>query len=113
MLIGFGRWGSSDPWLGIPVNWSMISGVGVIIEASLQGRPVDMSQGSHFFHNLVALNIGYLNIPYHHKGESFINWDFLQTMKIEEKREFFTHVARDNPFTILMDGKNGNAVILK
>jgi len=61
----------------------------------------------------VALNIGYLNIPYHHTGKSFINWDFLQTMEIKEKKEFFTHVAGDNPFTILMDGKNGNAVITK
>ncbi len=113
ILIGPGRWGTRDRFLGIPVNWGEINKAGVIVETGLADFDIEPSQGSHFFHNLVALNIGYLNIPYHHKGESFINWDFLQTMEIKEKREFFTHVAKDDPFTILMDGKNGKAVILK
>ena len=114
ILIGPGRWGTRDRFLGIPVNWGEINRAGVIIETGLQDFDIEPSQGSHFFHNLVALNIGYLNIPYHHTGgESFIDWEFLGSLKLIEKREFFTHVKNNNPFSILMDGKAGSAVILK
>ena len=63
LLIGPGRWGSTDPWLGIPVKWSQISGVKVVVEASLPNMNVDPSQGSHFFQNMTSLRIGYFTIP--------------------------------------------------
>lgn len=113
ILIGPGRWGTRDRFLGIPVKWSEINRAGIIIEAGLHDFDIEPSQGSHFFHNLVALNIGYLNIPYHHNRESFIDWDFLLAQKPITKGKFFTHISRDKPFNILMDGKAGNAVILK
>jgi hypothetical protein len=63
LLIGFGRWGSSEPWLGVPVVWGQISGAGVIVEASRAGMSPDMSQGSHFFHNMIGLHVLYLSLP--------------------------------------------------
>ena len=113
ILIGPGRWGTRDRFLGIPVNWGEINRAGIIIETGLPDFDIEPSQGSHFFHNLVALNIGYLNIPYHHKRESFIDWNFLRSMEPIDNGEFFTHISRDKPFSILMDGMAGNAVILK
>jgi hypothetical protein len=113
ILIGPGRWGTRDRFLGIPVKWREINKAGIVIETGLPDFDIEPSQGSHFFHNLVALNIGYLNIPYHHKRESFIDWDFLRSMDPIDSGKFFTHVSRDKPFSILMDGKSGNAVILK
>ncbi|MCK5152717.1 MAG: hypothetical protein KAQ93_00035 [Spirochaetales bacterium] len=113
ILIGPGRWGTRDRFLGIPVHWGEINKAGIIIETGLHDFDIEPSQGSHFFHNLVAMNIGYLNIPFHHKGDSFIDWEYLRSMKPINKQEFFTHVSRDIPFTILMDGKAGNAVVLK
>lgn len=113
ILMGPGRWGTRDRFLGIPVHWGEINKAGIIIETGLPDFDIEPSQGSHFFHNLVAMNIGYLNIPYHHRGDSFIDWDYLRSLKPIENKEFFTHVSRDIPFTILMDGKAGNAVVLK
>ncbi|RKX81769.1 MAG: hypothetical protein DRP58_11345 [Spirochaetes bacterium] len=113
ILMGPGRWGTRDRFLGIPVHWGEINMAGIIIETGLYNFDIEPSQGSHFFHNLVAMNIGYLNIPYHHKGNSFIDWDYLRSIEPIESREFFTHISRETPFTILMDGKAGNAVILK
>ncbi len=113
ILIGPGRWGTRDQFLGIPVNWYEINNAGIIIETGLANFDIEPSQGSHFFHNLIALNIGYLNIPYHHNKDSFIDWQYLRSMEVLNKGEFFTHVARNTPFSILLDGKDGKAVILK
>lgn len=113
ILIGPGRWGTRDRFLGIPVNWYEINRAGIIIETGLMDFDIEPSQGSHFFHNLVALNIGYLNIPYHHKRDSFIDWQYLRSIEVINKGKFFTHAARKTPFTILMDGKAGHALILK
>ncbi|MCK5672684.1 MAG: pyruvate, phosphate dikinase, partial [Spirochaetales bacterium] len=113
ILIGPGRWGTRDKFLGIPVHWGEINRAGIIIETGLHDFDIEPSQGSHLIHNLVAMNIGYLNIPYHHKGKSFIDWDYLRSMESISKNDFFTHVSRDVPFTILMDGKSGNSVVLK
>ena len=63
LLIGFGRWGSSDPWLGIPVEWSQISGAGAVVEATLPEMNVDLSQGSHFFHNISSFQVSYFSVP--------------------------------------------------
>jgi len=113
ILIGPGRWGTRDRFLGIPVNWGEINKAGIIIETGLHNFDVEPSQGSHFFHNLVAMNIGYLNIPFHNRGKSFIDWNYFRTIKPIFEGEFFTHISRNSPFSIVMDGKAGNAIILK
>jgi pyruvate phosphate dikinase-like enzyme len=109
VLIGFGRWGSSDPWLGIPVTWSMISMAGVIVEASLHGRPVDMSQGSHFFHNIANLKIPYICID-EYAGDS-INWEWLNTLYYNPDQSIVKRVKLDKALKIMIDGRIKTGVI--
>ncbi len=111
LLIGFGRWGSSDPWLGIPVDWSNISGAKVIVEATLENMNVDLSQGSHFFHNLTSFNVSYFSVPFTSKYK--IDWDWLLNCKHEEKSDLVSHVKLASPLLIKVDGKNGCGVIKK
>jgi len=111
LLIGFGRWGSSDSWLGIPVEWSQISGAGAMVEATLPKMNVDLSQGSHFFHNLSSFQISYFMVP--HTGKYEIDWDWLNNQQVDEKLEFVSHVRLARPLTIKVDGREGRGVILK
>ena len=111
MLIGFGRWGSSDPWLGIPVSWSMISMAGVIVEASLEGRPVDMSQGSHFFHNIANLKIPYICID--KLSGDFINWKWLNNLYTDNAHNIVKRVSLDKALKIMIDGRIHTGVISK
>ena len=111
ILIGFGRWGSSDPWLGIPVTWSMISNAGVIIEASFNGRPVDMSQGSHFFHNITNLRIPYLCID--DFSDDYLNWNWLNNICIDTNQKIVKRVTLDNPLKIVIDGSTHTGIITK
>ncbi len=111
ILIGFGRWGSSDPWLGIPVTWSMISRAGVIVEASLHGRPVDMSQGSHFFHNITNLRIPYLWID--DFSDDFLTWNWLNGICKDTNQKIVKRVTLINPLKILIDGRIHTGVISK
>lgn len=111
ILIGFGRWGSSDPWLGIPVNWSMISAAGVIVEASLHGRPVDMSQGSHFFHNIANLKIPYICID--DFSDDYLNWDWINTFFDNTKEEIVKRISLENPLTVTIDGRIHTGIISK
>jgi len=113
ILIGPGRWGSRDRFLGIPVHWGQINRAQIIIEIGLQEFDVEPSQGSHFFHNLIAMNVGYFNIPYHNAGDSFLDWEYLRTLTVMKQGAFFTHVRSKNPLTIKMDGKKGQSLILK
>ncbi len=109
VLIGPGRWGTRDRFLGIPVIWPQISEAKVIVETDLDGFPLDASYGSHFFHNLTNLNIAYFSIV---KGdESYINYDILQNAEIIEETEYFKHVKFKNPLSIKMDGKQRMAII--
>jgi hypothetical protein len=110
LLIGPGRWGSADRWLGIPVNWNDISGVGAVIETSIENFKADPSQGSHFFHNITSLGISYLTTS--HNGVDFIDWKWLLSLPRIEKTTYLSHVELDNPLTIKIDGKNSRAVIL-
>ena len=73
LLMGFGRWGSSDHWLGIPVNWGQVSGAKAIVEATLENMNVELSQGSHFFHNLTSFGVAYFSVPF--TGPYKIDWD--------------------------------------
>ena len=111
VLIGFGRWGSSDPWLGIPVEWSQIGGAGVLVEATLPDMDVELSQGSHFFHNLSSFQICYLSV--HHSGKYAIDWNWLAAQQEIMSTEFIRHVRLEHPVTIKVDGRNGRGVIKK
>jgi CheY-like chemotaxis protein len=110
LLIGPGRWGSADRWLGIPVNWQDISGVGGIIESTSDNLKADPSQGSHFFQNITALGIGYLTIS--QNSSDFINWQWLQSQPTAEETTYLNHVKLDHPLTIKIEGKKSHAVIL-
>lgn len=116
ILIGPGRWGSCDHWLGIPVTWAQISGAKIIIEASPVGYHVDPSQGSHFFHNITSLGIGYLTIrpggvPQPGADTEFIDWDWLETQPVVRETEHLRHVRIDRALTALIDGRRGRGVI--
>lgn len=111
ILIGPGRWGTADPFIGIPVNWSHISGAKIIIETSMEDFPLDASLGSHFFHNVTSMNVGYFSIQ-HNSRTSFIAWDLLLAQKIIEETSFLKHVAFKKPLCILMDGKKRISTVL-
>jgi hypothetical protein len=110
LLIGPGRWGSADRWLGIPVRWTDISGVGAIVEATIKGLKADPSQGSHFFHNITSLGISYLNTS--EGGQDFIDWKWLQTLSARKETPHLKHVVLKKPLTIKIDGKRSKAVII-
>ncbi len=112
LLVGPGRWGSSDPWLGVPVNWSQISGVRTIVEVSIPGMNVDPSQGSHFFQNMTSLGIGYFTVSHTTRGEMF-DWDWLESLPPAGEAAFVRHVRLDEPLRVMIDGRCGCGVILK
>lgn len=111
LLIGFGRWGSSDPWLGIPVNWSQISGSKVIVESLLPNMNVDLSQGSHFFHNITSLQVLYFSLPL--RDEYKIDWDWLNRQNTKKELQFVKHIELKKPLLIKVDGRKSKGVILK
>jgi hypothetical protein len=110
LLIGFGRWGSSDPWLGIPVNWGQISGAKVIVEAGLEKMNVELSQGSHFFHNLTSFNVSYFSLPF--GGDYKIKWEWLNRQKIEDETANVRHIRIESPLIVKVNGHEGYGVIL-
>jgi len=110
ILIGPGRWGTRDRWIGIPVNWPQISNAKVIVETSLEDFPLDASSGSHFFHNVTSQNVGYFSVQQELKT-SYINWQLLEKAEIIEKTSFFKHVRFQNPLVVKMDGKKRMAVV--
>jgi len=112
VLIGPGRWGSRDRFLGIPIKWADIFKAKIIVETSFDDFIVDASQGTHFFHNLVAMNVGYFHIPYHSETD-FISWDWLIKQNIVEKTNYFIHVKMEHPMVVKMDGRKGIATISK
>jgi len=112
LLIGVGRWGSLDPWLGIPVNWEMISGAKAIIETGFKEMAVAPSQGSHFFQNITSFMVGYFTInPHNNMG--YINWDWLLEQVPVESMQFTKHLQFDKPIMIKMNGQKNKGVILK
>jgi hypothetical protein len=112
ILIGPGRWGTRDPFIGIPVNWSQISNARVIVETSLEEFPLDASLGSHFFHNVTSMNVGYFSIQ-HDSRSSFIRWDMLKEEKLIEETDFVRHIRFEEPVCIMMDGKKRISIILR
>ena len=114
VLIGFGRWATSDRWLGIPVDWSQISQAKVIIESNTDKLIVEPSHGSHFFHNMIALRLGYFHIRRNRENE-FINWDFIKKDKsrVKEFSEFVSYVEFNEPFIVKINGRTSRAIIFK
>jgi len=114
MLIGVGRWGSADPWLGIPVRWEDISGAQVIVESSFRDLKVQPSQGSHFFQNLTTMRVGYFTVDSDEEGaDDQLDWDWLLAQPVEASKEWTRHLRFDAPFTAKMDGRGGRGVILR
>ena len=110
MLIGPGRWGTADRWLGVPVRWADISGVGAIVEAVYDDFRVEPSQGSHFFHNITTQGISYVNIFDH--DDEFIDWDWLRSLPVVEETEYVANVRLKRPMTMKVDGRSHQCVLL-
>ena len=109
LLIGPGRWGSADHWLGIPVQWSDISGVGAVVETFSEQIRAEPSQGSHFFHNITTLGINYINIT--NDQEEFVDWQWLEAQPFSNETDFTAHVCLDSAFVIKVDGKTSRCVM--
>lgn len=103
VLVGFGRWGSADRWLGIPVVWSQIAGAAVIVETALPALRAEMSQGAHFFHNLLSFRVAYLSVP--ETGRARIDWDFLRGLPRAGESEHVVHARVPGGLRAEVDGR--------
>jgi hypothetical protein len=112
VLVGPGRWGSSDTWLGIPVKWPHISAARVIVEAGLTNYRVDPSQGTHFFQNLTSFGVGYFTIN-DFMNDGIYNQDYLNSLPAVEETQYLRHVHFDKPIIVKMDGKRKLGVVMK
>ncbi len=111
LLIGFGRWGSSDPWLGIPVDWASIAGARAIVETAIPGMTVDPSQGSHFFHNLSSFDVLYLTVR---PGvDPPMDWPWLDAQPIAHETAHVRHVELAAPLVVKVDGRSGRGIVLR
>jgi hypothetical protein len=109
VLVGFGRWGTADPWLGVPVDWGQVSGARVLVEASLPEMSPDISQGSHFFHNLIGFQVLYLATG--RAAQAPIDWDWLADQEVVTESRYVRHVRTAKPLRIEVDGLDGRGVI--
>jgi hypothetical protein len=109
LLIGFGRWGTTDHWRGIPVIWSQISGARAIVEVERSGMETDLSQGSHFFHNLTSFQVYYYSIR--NTDEAKVNWNWLQSLPEVTGTQFVRHVEAPSPLGIRVDGRTGRGLV--
>ncbi len=112
LLIGVGRWGTLDPWLGIPIKWEQIAGAKAIVEADFKEISVEPSQGSHFFQNITSFMVGYFTVNLE-KQKGFLDWDWLLKQKPDEVLKFTRHLHFENPFIIKMNGRENRGVIFK
>ena len=113
VLIGLGRWGSSDPWLGVPIKWPNISAARVIVEVALQNYRVDPSQGTHFFQNLTSFGVGYFTIDTNRPGDGgLLRKSMLDSMPAIDETAYVRHVRFDNPLKIMMDGMKQEGVVI-
>jgi hypothetical protein len=112
ILVGPGRWGSTDPWLGIPVRWPQISAARIIVESGLKNYRIDPSQGTHFFQNLTSFRVGYFTVnPYIREGSFDV--DFLNGQNASYEDEFIRHIKFEKPLDIMVDGKGHRGVVMK
>ena len=112
VLIGPGRWGSSDHYLGVPVKWPHISAARVIVEVALKNYNIDPSQGTHFFQNLTSFGVGYFTVDTNTGEGGFVNKEILDAMPAVEETQYVRHVRFDRPLRILMDGKKQEGAVL-
>jgi hypothetical protein len=112
LLIGVGRWGSLDPWLGIPVRWDQISGAKVIVEAGFKDMEVDPSQGSHFFHNITSFRVGYFTVNAMTQ-DGFVDWEWLRSKPAVEEKRFVRHIHLPKPVVTKINGHQNKGIILK
>jgi CheY-like chemotaxis protein len=112
LLVGVGRWGSLDPWLGIPVNWEQIAGAKAIIETGFKDMSVEPSQGSHFFQNITSFMVGYFSVN-EHKNQGFLDWDWLLNQPSIEEKTFTRLLRFDKPIQIKMNGHLTKGIIFK
>jgi hypothetical protein len=110
LLLGPGRWGSADRWLGIPVKWNDIYAVKAVVETATAALRADPSQGSHFFHNITSLDITYLTTGVN--GEDFVDWEWLKAQPTETTTAHLRHVRLERPLTIKIDGRRSQAVVI-
>ncbi len=110
ILIGPGRWGSRDPYTGIPVLWANISKAKIVVEMGLPDFPLDASLGSHFFHNVTSMNVGYFSVP-HNSRNTKLKMEALKKQPVLRETEFIKHVHFDKPLTILMNGRDRRVLI--
>jgi hypothetical protein len=111
VLIGFGRWGSADPWLGVPVAWGDIAGAKVLVEAFRPERRIEMSQGSHFFHNISSFGVGCFSLP--EAGEGSLDWEWLEKSPAAAETPHVRHVRLAAPLRVEIDGRAGRGIILR
>lgn len=111
LLIGFGRWGTSDPTGGVPVTWGQIAGARVIVEASLPAMRQEMSQGSHFFHNLTSLGVVYFSVGEHDRPG--IDWGWLESQPAASETSTLRHLELPAPLAVKVDGRTGRGVVLR
>ena len=112
ILIGVGRWGSADPWLGIPVSWDEIAGARAIVESELKDISVTPSQGSHFFQNLTSFRVGYFTVN-PEAGDGYVDWEWLAAQPAESEGAFARHLRFEHPLVVKMNGMTREGVILK
>lgn len=112
MLLGPGRWGTADRWLGIPVRWDQINGAQVIVETDFEDLKVIPSQGSHFYQNLISFQVGYLTVN-QSSGKGHIDWNWLDAQPAASEGHYLRHLRLDQSLQVFIDGKSGQAVVLK
>jgi hypothetical protein len=109
LLIGYGRWGTSDPWLGVPVAWAQIRGAKAIVEATLSDVVIDPSQGSHFFHNVTSFDVYYFYVREGEGGR--LDWTWLESRPAETETRFVRHVRTEVPLVVRVDGRTGRGLV--
>ena len=112
LLVGVGRWGSNDPWLGIPIEWDEIAGARVIVEAGFRDMSVTPSQGSHFFQNLMAFQVGYFTVN-PEAGQGLLDWEWLGAQKAIAEEECVRHLQFEHPIVVVMNGMAREGMIFK
>ena len=111
LLIVFGRLGTFDPWLGVPVSWGQICGAKVIVEASQENVKVEMSQGTHYFHNIINLGVKYFSIPFFSPYK--IDWEWLHRQQVMFETDFIRHIRLSSPIKVVVDGRHGVGAVYK
>lgn len=111
LLIALGRLGTTDPWLGIPIKWGKISGAKAVVEATRENVRVELSQGSHYFHNIISLGVKYFTLPFSSRHK--IDWDWLARQEVVEETQYLRHVRLPRPVQVKVDGRSSRGVIYK